>query len=54
MLYPEASIDYQPARAEELRNSVADITRISESLGYQPRTDLRKQITEVIDSLRIA
>ena len=54
MLYPAATIHYQPARAEELRNSIADISGISQSLGYQPGTDLRKQIAEVIDSLRIA
>jgi len=54
MLYPEAKIEYEAERTEELRNSIADITAISRVLGYQPRTDLLKQIPEVIESLRKA
>ena len=53
-LRPRATVLYQPARPEELLHSVADITAARSALGYAPETDLRRQIDDVIDSLRKA
>lgn len=52
MLWPEAPILHEPAHPEELRYSVADITRAVSLFGYAPRTNLIAQIPEVIESLR--
>jgi UDP-glucose 4-epimerase len=51
-LYPDASVSHEPAREEELRNSIADISVARKILGYEPKTNLQQQITEVIDFLR--
>jgi UDP-glucose 4-epimerase len=51
-IFPEANITFEPARPEELRNSIADISEAVRILGYHPRTHLDSQINEVIDSLR--
>ena len=51
-IYSEAKINFEPAREEELRNSVADISAAKQFLGYNPLTNLNSQINEVIDSLR--
>lgn len=51
-IYSEAKINFEPAREEELRNSVADISAAKQFLGYNPLTNLDSQINEVIDSLR--
>jgi len=51
-LFPSARIDYEPARTEELRNSVADITLAETHLGYSSKTNLQSQINEVINFLR--
>lgn len=51
-IYPEAKINFEPAREEELRNSVADISAAKQFLKYNPLTNLDSQINEVIDSLR--
>ena len=51
-LYPGAKTEFEPARAEELRNSVADISLAQKVLGYSPQTSLKKQLPEVIKSIR--
>lgn len=51
-IYSQANINFEPAREEELRNSVADISAAKRFLGYNPLTNLDSQINEVIDSLQ--
>jgi len=51
-LFSDAVVRYEPSRPEELRNSVADVTRARSVLKYRPRTNLKVQIEEVIDYLR--
>lgn len=54
-LHPDASdgwLRHEPARAEELQHSVADVSAARAALGYTPRTDLRAQLPEVIEHLR--
>lgn len=51
-LYPNAAIHHEPARPEELRNSIADTGQAQQILGYKSQTDLPRHIREVIDSLR--
>ena len=43
---------HEPARVEEIRHSVADISAARAVLGYAPRTDLRAQLPEVVESVR--
>jgi len=38
---PDVSVDYQEARAGDVKHSLADITRARELLGFEPRVDLR-------------
>jgi len=51
-LYPSAKIEFAPARQEELRNSVADISRASRLLGYAPQTEFDSHLPEVINFIR--
>jgi UDP-glucose 4-epimerase len=51
-LDPNAVIHYEPARPEELRNSIADISQARQILGYSPKTKLSDQVREVIRYLR--
>lgn len=51
-LCPGARWEQAPARPEEIRHSVADISRARASLGYAPATDLAAQLDEVIASVR--
>jgi UDP-glucose 4-epimerase len=50
-IYPDAKIQHELARAEELRYSIADISKARNLLGYNPETDLSAQIPEVIQYL---
>lgn len=52
MVWADAPIQHEPARPEELRFSVADISHACSVIGYAPKTDLAAQLPEVIDSLR--
>ena len=45
---PDAKIEFESARTEELRNSIADISLASKILGYVPQTNLQTQLPEVI------
>jgi UDP-glucose 4-epimerase len=49
---PELHPKYALAQPGELRNSIADLTRIQNELGYQPRVALADRIDEVIDACR--
>jgi len=49
---PEAAWTHAPARPEEPRHSVADLTRARAALGFAPATDLAAQIDAVITSVR--
>jgi dTDP-L-rhamnose 4-epimerase len=51
-LRPGAPWRHVPARAEEIRHSVADLTRARSVLGYAPTTDIDAQIDGVIASVR--
>lgn len=50
-IYPDAKIQHELARAEELRYSIADISKARNLLGYVPETNLSAQIPEVIQYL---
>ena len=45
----EIEAEYQPTRAGDVRDSLADITRAREFLGFQPRVDLREGLQLTID-----
>jgi len=47
----EADVLMQPARAGEVRRSVADIGRARRELGYEPRIGLRQGLDEIWRSL---
>ncbi len=49
---PELRPKYAVAQPGELRNSVADLTRIKSELGYEPRVRLADRIDEVIEACR--
>ncbi len=51
-LYSDAAVLHEPARPEELRNSIANISLARQVLGYEPETDLDSQLSEVIEFLR--
>ncbi len=51
-LCPEAEVAYEPARPEELRYAVADVTKARRLLGYEPRCRIEDHIGEVIASCR--
>jgi UDP-glucose 4-epimerase len=50
-IYPDARIQHELARTEELRYSIADISKARNLLGYVPETNLSAQISEVIQYL---
>jgi len=45
---------YQPARAGDVRDSLADLSRARELLGYEPQVDLRTGLARTIESLEQA
>ncbi len=45
---------YEPARAGDVRGSLADLTRCREALGYRPRYDLEAAIEETLASLKVS
>jgi len=49
-LFQDAAVHHEPPRAEELRNSVADVNKARKLLGYEPHTNLN-QIDEVITEI---
>lgn len=46
---PEVKADYREARVGDVRHSLADISRASELLGYQPLVSLREGLQRTID-----
>lgn len=50
-IYPDAKIQHEHVRTEELRYSIADISKARNLLGYVPETNLSAQISEVIQYL---
>jgi UDP-glucose 4-epimerase len=48
-IYPDVKIQHELARTEELRYSIADISKARNFLGYVPETNLSAQISEVIE-----
>jgi len=50
-IYPDAKIQHELVRTEELRYSIADISKARNLLGYVPETNLSAQISEVIQYL---
>lgn len=51
-LAPEITPDYAELHRVETRNSVADITRARQELGYAPNADFAKDIGPVLDGIR--
>jgi len=51
---PEMTVSHAPARAGELRYSVADIGEAASKLGYEPRRSLRGDIAPVVEAIRNA
>ncbi len=49
---PDARVTHEPARSEELRNAVADISKARRMLGYSPQCRLSDRLGEVIDSCK--
>lgn len=43
---------YEPARPEELRFSIADITLAKRTLGFFPKSSLEMELDELIDNIR--
>ena len=41
--------DYQPTRAGDVKHSLADISRARELLGFEPKVDLRRGLSQTID-----
>ena len=45
---------HEDPRPGDVRNSLADISRAREALGYEPEVDLREGLSRTVDSLRAA
>jgi nucleoside-diphosphate-sugar epimerase len=45
-------VDYRPARAGDVKHSLADISRAREFLGYEPQVDLRQGLEKTISWLK--
>jgi nucleoside-diphosphate-sugar epimerase len=45
---------YLPARPGDVRDSLADLSRARELLGYEPKTDLRTGLARTIEHLESA
>ena len=51
-LYQEARIKHEQARTEELRFSIANISKAKSLLGYAPQTDFTAQIPDVVEYIK--
>ena len=47
-----ADVSFAPARLGDVRDSVADITRAREELGYTPKVSVRDGLAALVDSLQ--
>ena len=52
LLGTPANADYQAPRAGDVRDSLADISRARQLLGYDPRTSFREGLARTIDAMR--
>ncbi len=48
----EIEVDYKPARAGDVKHSLADLTRARQSLGYEPEVNLREGLSRTIAAYR--
>ena len=46
---PEIEIKYEPARLEELKHSIADISKAKKMLGFEPKGFIEEKIDEIIE-----
>jgi UDP-glucose 4-epimerase len=51
-LYPQARVNHEEMRTEELRYSIANISKIESLLGYAPQTNFEAQIPDVVEYIR--
>jgi UDP-glucose 4-epimerase len=49
ILQHRATVEYQPPRQGDVRNSLADITRARELLGYQPTVDVKSGLKKTVE-----
>jgi UDP-glucose 4-epimerase len=52
MLHSGARINHEPARTEELRYSIANVSKAKSLLNYSPQTNFAAQIPEVVEHIR--
>jgi nucleoside-diphosphate-sugar epimerase len=51
LTHAQVEARYQPARPGDVRDSLADLSRARELLGYEPQVDLRTGLARTIESL---
>jgi UDP-glucose 4-epimerase len=49
---PESEVLHNPARPEELRFSIADISHAKRVLQYEPRSNLAADLTQIIETIQ--
>ena len=54
LTHAQVEARYQPARPGDVRDSLADLLRARELLGYEPQVDLRTGLARTIDALEQA
>jgi nucleoside-diphosphate-sugar epimerase len=54
LTHAQVEARYQPARPGDVRDSLADLSRARELLGYEPQVDLRTGLARTIESLEQA
>ena len=54
LTHAQVEARYQPARLGDVRDSLADLSRARELLGYEPQVDLRTGLARTIDALERA
>jgi UDP-N-acetylglucosamine/UDP-N-acetyl-alpha-D-glucosaminouronate 4-epimerase len=52
ILKVKAEVDYLPARAGDVRHSLADITFARTILGYNPRVSLEEGLRRTVEAMR--
>lgn len=48
----EASVEYQPRRAGDVKHSLADLSLAKNLLGYEPKIDVATGLARTVDSLK--
>jgi nucleoside-diphosphate-sugar epimerase len=54
LTHAQVEARYQPARPGDVRDSLADLHRARELLGFEPQVDLRTGLARTIDALEQA